>query len=76
MGNLLKNSLIILGSLGFNFWTCKNVLPDYNMITLYRKIDQVSGLWLQFELASNLESKIRATLDECRNWLKNFTQLV
>ena len=76
MGNLLKNSLIILGSLGFNFWTCINVLPDYNIIALYRKIDQVSGLWQQFEIASDLESKIRATLGECRNWLKNFTQLV
>ena len=73
--NFLKNGLIILGSLGCNFWTCINDLPDYNVITLYRKIGHVSGLWQQFELASDLESKIRDTLDKCRNWLKNFTRL-
>ena len=75
MENFLKNGLIILGYLSVNFRTYINDLPDCNVITLYRKIDHVSGFWLQFELASDLESKIRDTLGKCRNWFKNFTQL-
>ena len=48
--------------------------------TLYSKCDQTSDLWQQLELASELESDLRDTLDWGRKWLVNFnagkTQLV
>ena len=48
--------------------------------TLYSKCDQASDLWQQLELASELESDLRDTLDWCRKWLVDFnvekTQLV
>ena len=48
--------------------------------TLYSKCDQASDLWQQFELASELESELRNTLNSGKNWLVDFnagkTQLV
>ena len=48
--------------------------------TLYSKCDQVSDLWQQLELASELESDLRDTVDWGRKWLVDFnagkTQLV
>ena len=48
--------------------------------TLYSKCDQASDLWQQLELASELESDLRDTLDWGRKWLVDFnagkTQLV
>ena len=48
--------------------------------TLYSKCDQSSDLWQQLELASQLESDIRDTVDWCKKWLVDFnagkTQLV
>ena len=48
--------------------------------TLYSKCDQASDLWQQLELASELESDLRDTVDWGKNWLVNFnagkTQLV
>ena len=48
--------------------------------TLYSKYDQASDLWQQLELASELESDLRDTVDLGRKWLVNFnagkTQLV
>ena len=48
--------------------------------TLYSKCDQVSDLWQQLELASELESDLRDTVDWRRKWLVDFnavkTQLV
>ena len=48
--------------------------------TLYSKCDQASGLWEQLELASELESDLRDTVDWDRKWLVDFnagkTQLV
>ena len=47
---------------------------------LYCKCDQVSNLWEQLELASELESDPRGTVDWGRKWIVNFdagkTQLV
>ena len=63
-------------------------LPDviYNIAiyadetTLYSKCDQASHLWQQLELASELESDLRDTVDWGRKWLVDFsaekTQLV
>ena len=48
--------------------------------TLYSKFDQTSDLWKQLELASELESDLRNTVDWGRKWLVDFnagkTQLV
>ena len=62
-----------------------NDLPSYVAIyaddtTLYSKCDQASYLWQQLELASELESDLRDTVDWGRKWLVDFsagqTQLV
>ena len=48
--------------------------------TLYSKCDQASDLWQQLELASELESDLRDTVDWGKKWLVDFnagkTQLV
>ena len=48
--------------------------------TLYSKCDQASDLWQQIELASELESDLRDTVDWVIKWLVDFnagkTQLV
>ena len=48
--------------------------------TLYSKCDRASDLWQQFELASELESDLRDTVDWGKKWLVDFnagkTQLV
>ena len=48
--------------------------------TLYSKCDQASDLWQQLELASELESDLRDTMDWGKKWLVDFnagkTQLV
>ena len=48
--------------------------------TLYSRCDRASELWQQLELASELESDLRETLDWCKKWLVDFnagkTQLV
>ena len=48
--------------------------------TLYSNSDQTSDLWQQLELASELESDLRDTVDWGRKWLVDFnagkTQLV
>ena len=58
-----------------------NYLPDYvicNITTyvddtaLYSKCDQASNLWQQLELASELESDLRDTVDWCKKWLVDF----
>ena len=40
--------------------------------TLYSKCDQVSDLWQQLELASELESDLRDTVDWGKKWLVDF----
>ena len=40
--------------------------------TLYSKCDQASDQWQQLELASELESDLRDTVDWCRKWLVDF----
>ena len=40
--------------------------------TLYSKCDQASDLWQELELASELESHLRDTVDWGKKWLVNF----
>ena len=53
-----------------------------SVILLYMLMlrDQASDLWQQLELASQLESDLRDTVDWCKKWLVDFsagkTQLV
>ena len=77
----------ILGSILFLLYI--NDLPDdvtcdiaiyADDTTLYSKCNQASDLWQQLELASELESDLRETVDWGRKWLVDFnagkTQLV
>ena len=54
------------------------IYADYS--SLYSKCDQASDLWQQLELASELESDLRDTVEWCKKWLVDFiagkTQLV
>ena len=47
-----------------------SIYADYT--TLYSKCDQASDLWQQLELASELESDLRDTVNWGRMWLVNF----
>ena len=71
------------------FLLCIYELPDNVMCdiaiyaddtTLYSKFDRASDLWQQLELASQLESDLRDTVDWGKKWLVDFsagkTQLV
>ena len=53
---------------------------DADDTTLYSKCDQASDLWQQLELASQLESDLRDSLDWGKKWVVDFnagkTQLV
>ena len=57
-----------------------NDLPDYVIYiaiytddtTLYSNCDQASDLWQQLELASELESDLRDTVDWGKKWLVDF----
>ena len=69
----------ILGSTPFLLYV--NDLPDdvicniaiyADDTTFYSKCDQASDLWQQLELASELESDLRDTVDWGRKWLVDF----
>ena len=57
-----------------------NIATYADDTTLYSKCDQTSDLWQPLELASELESDLRDTVDWGRKWLVDFnagkTQLV
>ena len=93
MGNRHKNIQLMLeflkGGVPTLFLLCINDLLDdviYNVAvyaddtTLCSKCDQASDLWQQLELASELESDLRDTVDWGKKWLVDFnagkTQLV
>ena len=49
-----------------------NIAIYANDSNLYNKWDQVSDLWQQLQLASELECDLRDTVDWGRNWLVDF----
>ena len=49
-----------------------NIAPYADDSTLSSSCDQVSDLWQQLELASELESDLRDTVDWGRKWLVDF----
>ena len=70
------NTGVLQGSIYFAalFLLYINDLPDYDTIcaddtTLYSKYNQVTDLWQQLELASELESDLLNTVDRGRKWL-------
>ena len=48
------------------------LLANADDTTFYSKCDQASGLWQQLELASELESDLRDTVDWGKKWLVDF----
>ena len=48
------------------------ILLSMPMIALFSKCDQASDMWQQLELASELESDLRGTMDWGRKWLVDF----
>ena len=48
------------------------ILLSMLMAPLYCKCDQASDLWQQLELASELESDLRDTVDLGKKWLVDF----
>ena len=50
-----------------------NIAISADDTTLYSKCDQASDPWQQLELASELESDLRETLDWGRKWLVDFS---
>ena len=48
-----------------------NIVIYADGTTLYSKCDQVSDLWQQLELASELESDLQETVDRSRKFLVN-----
>ena len=49
-----------------------NIAIYADVTTLYSKCDRASDLWQQLELASELESDLRDTVDWGRKWLVKF----
>ena len=49
-----------------------NIATYADATTLYSKCDRASDLWQQLELASELESNLRDTVDWGRKWLVDF----
>ena len=48
------------------------ILLSMLMILLYSKCDQVSDLWQQLQLATELESDLQYTVDWGKKWLVDF----
>ena len=79
-GSILGPTLFLLYINDFPDDVVCNIVIYADNTTLYSKYDQASDLWQQLELASDLESDLRDTVDWGRKWLVNFnagkTQLV
>ena len=79
-GSILGPTLFLLYINDFPDDVVCNIVIYADNTTLYSKYDQASDLWQQLELASELQSDLRDTVDWGRKWLVNFnagkTQLV
>ena len=61
----------ILGPTLFLLYIC-DIAVYADETTFYFKCDQASNLWQQLELASELESDLRGTVDLVRKWFVDF----
>ena len=79
-GSILVPTLFLLYINDFPDNVICNIAICVDDITLYSKCNQASDLWQQLELASELESDLRDTVNWGRKWLVDFnvgkTQLV
>ena len=62
-GSILGPTLFLLYIIGLSDDVICNIAIHADDTTLYSKCDQVSDLWQQLELASELESDLRDTVD-------------
>ena len=78
--SILAPTLFLLYIAGLPVNDVCNIAVYVDDTTLHSKCDQASDLWQQLELASELESDLRDTVDWSRKWLVDFnagkTQLV
>ena len=79
-GSILGSTLILLYINDLPDDVICNIAICGNVTTLYSNCDQASDQWQQLELASELESDLRDTVEWGRKWLVDFnagkTQLV
>ena len=79
-GSILSPTLLLLYINDLPDDVISNIAISADGTTLYSKCDLASDLWQQLELASELESDLRDTVDWGRKWLVDFndgkTQLV
>ena len=71
-GSILGPSLFLLYINDLPDDVICNIAISADDTTLYSKCDQASDLWQQLELASELESDLRDTMDWGRKWLFDF----
>ena len=79
-GSILSPTLLLLYINDLSDDVICNIAIYADDTTLYSKCDQASDLWQQLELASELESDLRDTVEWGKKWLVDFnggkTQLV
>ena len=79
-GSILGSTLILLYINDLPYDVISDIAIYADDTTFYSKCDQVSDLWQQLEMASELESDLQDTVEWGRKWLVDFntekTQLV
>ena len=71
-GSILGPTLLLLYINYLHDDVICNIVIYADDTTLYSKCNQVSDLWQQLELASELESDLQDTVDWGRKWLVSF----
>ena len=72
-GSILGRTLFLLYINDLPDDVISNIAIYTDDTTLYSKFDQASDLWQQLELASELESDLRGTVDWGKKWLVDFS---
>ena len=72
-GSILGRTLFLLYINDLPDDVISNIAIYTDDTTLYSKCDQASDQWQQLELASELESDLRDTVDWGKKWLVDFS---